>query len=87
MPAKCVLTSILLSFSLALIAWRCKEEMAMEEYGTAIMASQRNPLWDLRDVPLGLLSESAEARQVVDNVMTRTAIPSCVIVSSFSSSV
>jgi hypothetical protein len=61
--------------------------MAMEPYGTTIMASRRNPLWDLREVPLAQLGDRAEAKQVVESIMTGPGGPSLVVVSSFSSAV
>jgi hypothetical protein len=47
--------------------------MAMEEHGTMIMASRANALSDLRDVPLGLINDCAEAKTVVETVMAGTA--------------
>jgi hypothetical protein len=59
--------------------------MAMDEYGTMIMASRGITLPDLRDVPLARITEHAEAKRVVETVMAGTAGPSLVVVSSFSS--
>jgi hypothetical protein len=61
--------------------------MAMEEYGTMIMASRANALWDLRDVPLGQLNECAEAKQVVDAVMENAGRHAVVVVAGFNSAI
>jgi hypothetical protein len=45
----------------------------MEENGTMIMASRANALWDLRDVPLGLINDCTEAKTVVETVMVGRA--------------
>jgi hypothetical protein len=44
--------------------------------------------WDLRDLPLDRLSDTAEAKQVVDSILARAAGPWLeVMVAGFSSSV
>jgi hypothetical protein len=69
------------------MVWRFKEEMAVEDCDVPILASRTKALWDLRDVPLGRLSDNVEAMQLVDCVMASAEGPSLVVVAGFNSAV
>jgi hypothetical protein len=58
------------------------------ENSTRGAAIRMNVPWDLRDVPLGQLSETVEARQVVGTVLAHVAEPGLeVVVAGFNAAV
>lgn len=48
----------------------------MERTTTPDLADRMDVPWDLRDVPLDRLGDSAEARQLVSGLLARVAAPS-----------
>lgn len=48
----------------------------MERTTTPDLADRMGVPWDLRDVPLDRLGDSAEARQLVSGLLARVAAPS-----------
>jgi hypothetical protein len=62
--------------------------MTMEKTNAPSLAARMDAPWDLRDVPLDHLGETAEAKQLVDGVLARVAEPGLeVVVAGFNAAV
>lgn len=59
----------------------------MEENGTMIMASRANALFDLRDVPLGMINDYPGTKTAVDAVRAYADGPAPLDVARFNSSI
>lgn len=89
MPGCSVLTTKLLSFSLAVMAWRSEEEMGMEKSNAPIPEDRTDAprIVDLRGVPLARLGADDDARDLLNLAMAGEHALSLVVVAGFQSAV